>query len=90
MLGICSLVNKISNNIPFLGFYDHQAALRDNQRCSVAKAYLVPAENRTNLDILPNARARKVILLYRLTCIHCLLRTHFYMSSGKAEYYLYA
>ncbi|XP_054709560.1 glucose dehydrogenase [FAD, quinone]-like [Uloborus diversus] len=44
------------------GFNDHQAFMRDGQRCSTAKAYLVPAENRTNLHILPNAMVRKVII----------------------------
>ncbi|XP_054709909.1 uncharacterized protein LOC129219656 [Uloborus diversus] len=45
-----------------IGIYDIQATLRSGQRCSTAKAYLVPAENRTNLDILPNALVRKVII----------------------------
>ncbi|KAG8175261.1 hypothetical protein JTE90_020794 [Oedothorax gibbosus] len=44
------------------GFYDFQATIRDGQRCSTGKAYLAPAENRTNLDILPNAFVRKVVL----------------------------
>ncbi|KAF8781572.1 Glucose dehydrogenase like protein [Argiope bruennichi] len=33
------------------GFDDFQSTARDSQRCSTAKAYLVPAENRTNLDM---------------------------------------
>ncbi|XP_035217028.1 glucose dehydrogenase [FAD, quinone]-like [Stegodyphus dumicola] len=37
------------------GFYDHQAIIRRGQRCSAAKAYLVPSENRTNLDIVTEA-----------------------------------
>ncbi|XP_035225836.1 glucose dehydrogenase [FAD, quinone]-like, partial [Stegodyphus dumicola] len=49
------------------GFYDLQGTLRAGQRCSAAKAYLVPAENRTNLDILPNAMVRKVIIRNRRT-----------------------
>ncbi|GFT35678.1 glucose dehydrogenase [Trichonephila clavipes] len=44
------------------GFYDNQGANRDGQRCSTAKAYLVPAENRTNLDIVINAHVNKIIL----------------------------
>ncbi|XP_054709549.1 glucose dehydrogenase [FAD, quinone]-like [Uloborus diversus] len=44
------------------GFNDHQAFIRDGQRCSTAKAYLVPAENRTNLDILTRAMVRKVLI----------------------------
>ncbi|GFR09010.1 glucose dehydrogenase, partial [Trichonephila clavata] len=44
------------------GFYDNQASIRDGQRCSAAKAYLVPAENRTNLDIVINAHVNKIIL----------------------------
>ncbi|XP_054709898.1 glucose dehydrogenase [FAD, quinone]-like [Uloborus diversus] len=47
------------------GFYNQQSTLRAGQRCSAAKAYLVPAENRTNLDILPNAMVRKVIIRKR-------------------------
>lgn len=37
-----------------------QGNLRDGQRCSTAKAYLVPAEHRSNLDILPHATVEKV------------------------------
>ncbi|GFS54173.1 glucose dehydrogenase [Trichonephila inaurata madagascariensis] len=44
------------------GFYDIQASIRDGQKCSAAKAYLVPAENRTNLDIVVNAHVNKIIL----------------------------
>ncbi|KFM82936.1 Choline dehydrogenase, partial [Stegodyphus mimosarum] len=54
-----------SNDGQQTGFYDVQATLRAGQRCSTAKAYLVPAENRTNLDILPNAMVRKVIIKNR-------------------------
>ncbi|XP_055932921.1 glucose dehydrogenase [FAD, quinone]-like [Argiope bruennichi] len=50
------------NGLHQTGFYDFQATLRDGQRCNSAKAYLVPAENRTNLDILPYAHVRKVVL----------------------------
>lgn len=46
--------------ITLIGVYDLQATIRNGQRCSTAKAYLVPAENRPNLDILKNAFARKV------------------------------
>ncbi|CAL1262827.1 unnamed protein product, partial [Larinioides sclopetarius] len=35
--------------------------MRDSQRCTTAKAYLVPAENRTNLDIISEAHARKIL-----------------------------
>ncbi|GBM61518.1 Glucose dehydrogenase [FAD, quinone] [Araneus ventricosus] len=44
------------------GFYDFQSFLKDGQRCNTAEAYLVPAENRTNLHILGNARVRKIIM----------------------------
>ncbi|GBL80698.1 hypothetical protein AVEN_164938-1, partial [Araneus ventricosus] len=43
-------------------FNEFQATYRNQQRCSTAKAYLVPAENRTNLDILAGAHVRKIIL----------------------------
>lgn len=43
-----------------LGFYDFQSTLRNGQRCSTAKSYLVPAENRTNLHILSNAMVTQV------------------------------
>lgn len=62
----CNLVLKLK--IYFLlifetisGIYDIQATLRNSRRCSTAKAYLVPAEKRTNLDIVPNALVKKVI-----------------------------
>ncbi|XP_054714466.1 L-sorbose 1-dehydrogenase-like [Uloborus diversus] len=51
-----------SNGPRQTGLYDHQATVRNNQRCSTAKGYLVPAENRTNLDILPNAMVTKILL----------------------------
>ncbi|KAF8781566.1 Glucose dehydrogenase like protein [Argiope bruennichi] len=47
------------------GYYDFQTTYRNGQRCSTAKAYLVPAENRTNLDILAEAHVTKVILRNR-------------------------
>ncbi|GBN85132.1 Glucose dehydrogenase [FAD, quinone] [Araneus ventricosus] len=43
------------------GFNEFQCNVRNGQRCSTAKAYLVPAENRRNLDILAGAHVRKVI-----------------------------
>ncbi|CAL1262984.1 unnamed protein product, partial [Larinioides sclopetarius] len=43
------------------GFYDYQGSIRNGQRCSTAKAYLVPAENRTNLDIVGGAYTKKVL-----------------------------
>ncbi|CAL1298228.1 unnamed protein product [Larinioides sclopetarius] len=42
------------------GFYDFQAFLRNSQRCNTAKAYLVPAENRSNLHIIPQALVTKI------------------------------
>lgn len=47
------------------GIYDIQATLRNSRRCSTAKAYLVPAENRTNLDIVPNALVKKILIKHR-------------------------
>ncbi|KAG8178666.1 hypothetical protein JTE90_025589 [Oedothorax gibbosus] len=43
------------------GFYDPQEFLLDQQRCTTAKSYLVPAENRTNLNILTEAFVTKVL-----------------------------
>ena len=40
--------------------YDLQGTLRNQQRCSTAKAYLEPANDRPNLDILTHAFVRKV------------------------------
>ncbi|GFU17654.1 glucose dehydrogenase [Nephila pilipes] len=45
-----------------LRFYEYQSFIDDAQRTNAAKAYLVPAEDRPNLDILPNAFVRKVII----------------------------
>ncbi|GFW16472.1 glucose dehydrogenase [Trichonephila clavipes] len=42
-------------------FYDFQATLRKGQRCSTAKGYLVPSENRTNLHILSRAMVTKIL-----------------------------
>ncbi|GFT25762.1 glucose dehydrogenase [Nephila pilipes] len=50
-----------SNGAKQTGFSKIQGTLRNGQRCSAAKSYLVPAENRTNLDILGNAHVRKVL-----------------------------
>ncbi|XP_054715398.1 glucose dehydrogenase [FAD, quinone]-like [Uloborus diversus] len=44
------------------GSLDDPISTRNGQRCSTAKAYLVPGENRTNLDILTNAFVRKIII----------------------------
>ncbi|GIX69232.1 glucose dehydrogenase [Caerostris darwini] len=44
------------------GFYDLQGYIRDGQRCNSAKAYLVPAENRTNLDIVSYAYVTKILM----------------------------
>lgn len=46
----------------FKGIYDIQGNTRNGQRCSTAKAYLVPAETRENLDIITNAMVKKVSL----------------------------
>ncbi|GBN82956.1 L-sorbose 1-dehydrogenase, partial [Araneus ventricosus] len=42
-------------------FHDLQGNLRNGQRCNTAKAYLVPVENRTNLDIIGGAHVKKVV-----------------------------
>ncbi|GBO24252.1 Glucose dehydrogenase [FAD, quinone] [Araneus ventricosus] len=49
-----------SNAARQTGFNELQGTFRNGQRCSTAKAYLVPAENRTNLDIVAGAHVRKV------------------------------
>ncbi|GBN27084.1 Glucose dehydrogenase [FAD, quinone] [Araneus ventricosus] len=51
-----------SNAARQTGFDVLQATIRNGQRCSTSKAYLVPAENRTNLDIVPEAHVRKVLI----------------------------
>ncbi|GFT25768.1 glucose dehydrogenase [Nephila pilipes] len=51
-----------SNGPTQTGFYDIQGPLRNGQRCSTAKAYLVPAENRTNFNIVINAHVNKIIM----------------------------
>ncbi|XP_055933565.1 glucose dehydrogenase [FAD, quinone]-like [Argiope bruennichi] len=51
-----------SNAARETGFNILQGTMRRRQRCSTAKAYLVPAENRTNLDIVAGAHVRKVLL----------------------------
>ncbi|CAL1288540.1 unnamed protein product [Larinioides sclopetarius] len=54
-----------SNAARQTGFDVLQATLRNGQRCSTSKAYLVPAENRTNLDIIPEAYVRKVLIQHK-------------------------
>ncbi|XP_054709570.1 glucose dehydrogenase [FAD, quinone]-like [Uloborus diversus] len=54
--------NVDSNGRNQTGIFDFQGTLRGSQRCSTAKAYLVPAENRPNLDILPNAMVKKILI----------------------------
>ncbi|GFT23859.1 glucose dehydrogenase [Nephila pilipes] len=43
-------------------FYDFQATMRNGQRCSAAKAYLVPNDYKTNLDIVPRAFVKKIVI----------------------------
>ncbi|GBM68510.1 Oxygen-dependent choline dehydrogenase [Araneus ventricosus] len=49
-----------SNGARQTGFYDLQGNLRNGQRCNTAQAYLVPVENRTNLDIIGGAHVKKI------------------------------
>ncbi|CAL1288546.1 unnamed protein product, partial [Larinioides sclopetarius] len=51
-----------SNGARQTGFDVLQGTIRNGQRCSTSKAYLVPAENRTNLDVVPEAHVRKVLI----------------------------
>ncbi|GIX68544.1 glucose dehydrogenase [Caerostris darwini] len=44
------------------GFYDLQATIGKGQRCSAAKAYLVPKEDEPNLDIVAKAFVTKIII----------------------------
>lgn len=44
-----------------VGAANYQGNLRKGQRCSAAKAYLVPAEDRTNLDIIANVLVTKIL-----------------------------
>ncbi|UYV67461.1 hypothetical protein LAZ67_5000696 [Cordylochernes scorpioides] len=43
------------------GFVQPQATIRDGARCSVVKAFLDPAQNRTNLHILTSAFVKRVV-----------------------------
>lgn len=47
------------------GIFDLQATTRNHQRCSTAKAYLVPAEDRPNLTILRRAFVTKIRIVNR-------------------------
>ncbi|GFV94742.1 oxygen-dependent choline dehydrogenase [Trichonephila clavipes] len=51
-----------SNGPTQKGFFDLQATMKDGQRCSSAKAYLVPNENRENFDIISGAFVKKIII----------------------------
>lgn len=50
-----------SNGKRQTGIYDLQATVRNQQRCHTAKAYLGPARNRRNLDILTHAFVRRIL-----------------------------
>ncbi|XP_054716422.1 glucose dehydrogenase [FAD, quinone]-like [Uloborus diversus] len=53
----------VDSNGPYQsGFFNFDASIRRGQRCSTAKAYLVPSENRTNLDIVTNALVTKITI----------------------------
>ncbi|XP_035225709.1 glucose dehydrogenase [FAD, quinone]-like [Stegodyphus dumicola] len=55
--------NVLDSNGPTqTGFYDLQATIRRGQRCSAAKAYLVPSDQRENLDIVAEAFVKKIII----------------------------
>ncbi|KAK7868159.1 hypothetical protein R5R35_003034 [Gryllus longicercus] len=45
-----------------LGFNRNLGTLRDGERCSSGKAFLVPAKNRTNLHVLKHALVTKVLV----------------------------
>ncbi|GFT74084.1 glucose dehydrogenase [Nephila pilipes] len=45
-----------------LGFYNFQATMRNGQRCSAAKAYLVPNDHKKNLDIVSDAFVTKIVI----------------------------
>ncbi|XP_071036164.1 alcohol dehydrogenase [acceptor] [Parasteatoda tepidariorum] len=51
-----------ANGAHQIGFYDLQGTERDGQLCSAAKGYLVPVDFRENLDIIPEAYVRKIII----------------------------
>uniref|UniRef100_A0AAG5CZR1 Glucose-methanol-choline oxidoreductase N-terminal domain-containing protein n=1 Tax=Anopheles atroparvus TaxID=41427 RepID=A0AAG5CZR1_ANOAO len=51
-----------SNGEIQLGFGKAQATMRNGRRCSAAKAYLVPAARRPNLDISMNSRVTKILI----------------------------
>ncbi|XP_035211002.1 glucose dehydrogenase [FAD, quinone]-like [Stegodyphus dumicola] len=44
------------------GFFKLQGTVRNGHRCSTDVAYLIPAENRTNLDIINNALVTKILI----------------------------
>ncbi|WP_078085635.1 GMC family oxidoreductase [Microbulbifer mangrovi] len=50
------------------GFGFYQVTQRDGRRCSAATAYLHPASERSNLTVLTNARAAKVLLRGTSAC----------------------
>lgn len=45
-----------------LGFGRSQYSIRNGRRCSAATAYLKPIRSRSNLEILPNALATRVVM----------------------------
>lgn len=74
-LKLCFLVHSD------VGISDLQGTLRNGQRCSTSKAYLVPAEDRPNLTILKTAFARKVSLIFSLFLIVYFIYLSLFFSS---------
>lgn len=45
-----------------IGFFQSQGTLKDGERCSTAKAFLIPAKDRENLHIIKNAFVTSLII----------------------------
>ncbi|GFT65192.1 transposable element Tcb2 transposase [Trichonephila clavipes] len=55
-------IDNLILSMPRRCFYNLQATIRNGQRCSAAKAYLAPIDDRTNLDIVSGAFVKKVMI----------------------------
>ncbi|XP_055934671.1 glucose dehydrogenase [FAD, quinone]-like [Argiope bruennichi] len=69
------------------GFSKLQGTIRKGKRCSTAKAFLVPAEDRPNLHIVSNAYARKVLISDQkvATGVEFEINGHVYTVKAKKE-----
>lgn len=76
----------------FVGITSAPGTLDGNRRGTTAKAFLIPAKNKTNLHIVKNAHVTKVLINYQkeATGVEFALNRHKYVVHAKKEVILSA